>query len=82
MIDDRKLQQLRNEGHDDVADALVQLICERNAALADAQRFRWLRDSPKSRKWEVTNCALRAHPMSFRGSPLDAAIDRAMAASK
>lgn len=49
MIDDRKLQQLRNEGHDDVADAFMRLMgdvdaaggiirgleAERNAALAD-----------------------------------------------
>jgi hypothetical protein len=46
----------------------------------DAERYRWLRDSKLSRHWSVANtCAVgRGHEFSYRGSPLDTAIDAAM----
>lgn len=53
---------------------------EIEALVKDAGRYRWLRDSHESRRWEVTNtyAAGRGNPFSYRNSTLDKAIDAAM----
>lgn len=52
------------------------------AAEANAARYEWLRDNPKSRKWEVVDLRDSRNPITFRGTPLDAAIAAAMSRTK
>lgn len=59
---------------------VAELRAEIEALVKDAGRYRWLRDSHESRRWEVTNtyAAGRGNPFSYRNSTLDTAIDAAM----
>jgi len=57
----------------EAADAIAALVAERDAAVADAQRYRWLRDG--NNYVDVMEDFGAECTSLFRGERLDAAID-------
>lgn len=45
---DRMIQKIRNDGYDEAVDLIESLSEERDAALADAERYRWLKSGGKA----------------------------------